>query len=161
MAVEILRSEHVVMGKSCEGYTWRRREGGSEYLSQSYSCWLNIVKEVSVLQAKGVNVVNYVRLKLGNVESTSFWEDNWINGGVLKDVFPRLYALEAQLDILSDMVREIGLVPMSDRYIWYLEGSGDFSIASIRKVIDDKFLPNVSSKTRWVKYVPIKVNILA
>nr|GEX21480.1 RNA-directed DNA polymerase, eukaryota [Tanacetum cinerariifolium] len=112
---------------------------GQNILSRSYSCWLNIVKE----------------------------EDNWINGGVLKDVFPRLYALEvykkvyAQLDILSYMVREIGLVPMSDRYIWSLEGSGDFSVASIRKVIDDKFLPNVSSKTRWVKYVPIKVNILA
>nr|GEX45562.1 RNA-directed DNA polymerase, eukaryota [Tanacetum cinerariifolium] len=59
------------------------------------------------------------------------------------------------------MVREVGLVPMSDRYIWSLEGSRDFSIASIRKVIDDKLLPNVSSKTRWVKYVPIKVNILA
>nr|GEX89590.1 RNA-directed DNA polymerase, eukaryota [Tanacetum cinerariifolium] len=44
--------------------------------------------------------------------------------------------------------------------IWSLEGSGDFSVASIRKVIDDKLLPNVSSKTRWVKYVPINVNIL-
>nr|GEX85411.1 putative RNA-directed DNA polymerase, eukaryota, reverse transcriptase zinc-binding domain protein [Tanacetum cinerariifolium] len=82
-----------------------------------------------------------------NRESTLFWEDNWINGGVLKDVFPRLYALEmckkvyvslklkdssletsfrrkvrggaeqAQLDILSDMVREVGFVPMSDRQI--------------------------------------------
>ncbi|GJX49790.1 RNA-directed DNA polymerase, eukaryota, reverse transcriptase zinc-binding domain protein [Tanacetum coccineum] len=140
---------------------------GQNISSRSYSCWLNIVKEVSVLQAKGVNVMNYVRLKLGNGESTSFWEDNWINDGVLKDVFPRLYNLEMwgaeqlQLDILSDLVREVGLVPMSDRYIWSLEGSGDFSVASIRKVIDDKFLPNVSSKTRWVKYVPIKVNILA
>nr|GEY31218.1 RNA-directed DNA polymerase, eukaryota, reverse transcriptase zinc-binding domain protein [Tanacetum cinerariifolium] len=137
---------------------------GQNISSRSYSCCLNIVKEVSVLQAKGVNVMNYVRLKLGNGESTSFWEDNWINGGVLKDVFPRLYALEmckkvyvslklkdsnletsfhrkvrggaeqAQLDILSNMVREVGLVPMSDRYIWSLEGSGDFSVASIRKV---------------------------
>ncbi|GJV01931.1 RNA-directed DNA polymerase, eukaryota, reverse transcriptase zinc-binding domain protein [Tanacetum coccineum] len=109
---------------------------GQNISSQFYSCWLNIVKDVSVLQAKGVNVMNYVRLKLGGAE-------------------------QSQLDILSDMVREVGLVPMSDRYIWSLEGSGDFSVASIRKVIDDKFLPNVSSKTRWVKYVPIKVNILA
>nr|GFC95342.1 RNA-directed DNA polymerase, eukaryota, reverse transcriptase zinc-binding domain protein [Tanacetum cinerariifolium] len=67
---------------------------GRNISSRSYSCWLNIVKDVSVLQAKRVNVMNYVRLKLGNGESTSFWEDNWINGGVLKDVFPRLYALE-------------------------------------------------------------------
>nr|GEY66783.1 RNA-directed DNA polymerase, eukaryota [Tanacetum cinerariifolium] len=109
---------------------------GRNISSRSYSCWLNIVKGVSVLQAKGVKVMNYVRLKLRGAE-------------------------QAQLDILSDMVREVGLVPMSDMYIWSLEGSGDFSVASIRKVIDDKFLPNVSSKTRWVKYVPIKVNILA
>ncbi|GJY32697.1 RNA-directed DNA polymerase, eukaryota [Tanacetum coccineum] len=125
----------------------RKKEGGSNISSRSIML-VNIVKEVSVLQAKGVNVMNYVRLKLGNGESTSFWEDNWINGGVLKDVFPRLYALEmckkVSLDILSVMVREVGLVPMSDRYIWSLEGSGDFSVASIRKVIDDKFLPNVS-----------------
>nr|GEZ83120.1 RNA-directed DNA polymerase, eukaryota, reverse transcriptase zinc-binding domain protein [Tanacetum cinerariifolium] len=67
---------------------------GQNISSRSYSCWLNIVKEVSVLQAKGVNVMNYVRLKLGNGESTSFWEDNWINSVVLKDVFPCLYALE-------------------------------------------------------------------
>nr|GEZ24305.1 RNA-directed DNA polymerase, eukaryota [Tanacetum cinerariifolium] len=120
-----------VEGKSCEGYTWRRLEGGSEYFVLILSCWLNIMKEVSVLQAKGVNVMKYVRLKLGGAE-------------------------QAQLDILSDMVREVGLVHMSDRYTWSLEGSGDFSVAFIRKVIDDKFLPNVSSKTRWVKYVPIK-----
>ncbi|GJY28720.1 RNA-directed DNA polymerase, eukaryota [Tanacetum coccineum] len=42
-----------------------------------------------------------------------------------------------------------------------LEGSGDFSVASIRKLIDDKMLPKVSFKTRWSKDVPIKVNILA
>nr|GEW45914.1 RNA-directed DNA polymerase, eukaryota [Tanacetum cinerariifolium] len=104
-------------------------KAGQNISSRSYSCWLNIVKVVSILQAKGVNVMNYVRLKLGGAE-------------------------QAQLDILSDMVREVGLVPMSDR-TW------DFSVASIRKVIDDKFMSNVSSKTRWVKYVPIKVNILA
>ncbi|GKB42195.1 hypothetical protein Tco_0887137 [Tanacetum coccineum] len=140
-----------------------RREGGVRFSSRSYSCWLNIVKEVSVLQAKGVNVMNYVRLKLGNGESTSFWEDKWINGGVLKDVFPRLYALEmckkvsvslklkdssletsfrrkvrgaeqSQLDILSDMVRSWSLCYVESVYLVF-EGSGDFSVAIFRKVI--------------------------
>nr|GEZ00973.1 RNA-directed DNA polymerase, eukaryota [Tanacetum cinerariifolium] len=50
---------------------------------------------------------------------------------------------------------------MSDRWIWALECSGDFSVASVRKVIDDKSLPEVDSKTRWIKYVPIKVNVHA
>ncbi|GJU31963.1 RNA-directed DNA polymerase, eukaryota [Tanacetum coccineum] len=39
--------------------------------------------------------------------------------------------------------------------------SGDFSVASVRKIIDDKSLSDVESKTRWIKYVPIKVNVHA
>nr|GEW40935.1 RNA-directed DNA polymerase, eukaryota, reverse transcriptase zinc-binding domain protein [Tanacetum cinerariifolium] len=143
---------------------------GQNISSRFYSCWLNIVKEVSVLQAKGVNVMNYVILKLGNEESTSFWEDNWINGGVLKDVFPRLYALEMCKKVYVSLKLKDSSLETSFRRkvrgcgtgaVGHLVRYGDFSVASIRKVIDDKFLPNVSSKTRWVKYVPIKVNILA
>ncbi|GJT70732.1 RNA-directed DNA polymerase, eukaryota, partial [Tanacetum coccineum] len=39
--------------------------------------------------------------------------------------------------------------------------SGDFSVTSVRKIIDDKSLSDVDSKTRWIKYVPIKVNVHA
>nr|GFA51208.1 RNA-directed DNA polymerase, eukaryota [Tanacetum cinerariifolium] len=46
-------------------------------------------------------------------------------------------------------------------WIWALESSGDFSVAPVRKVIDDKSLPEVDSKTWWIKYVPIKVNVHA
>nr|GEW85392.1 RNA-directed DNA polymerase, eukaryota, reverse transcriptase zinc-binding domain protein [Tanacetum cinerariifolium] len=63
------------------------------------------------------------------------------------------------LNIVKEM--EVNLVPMSDRYAWSLESSGEFLVASIRKKINNNYLPNVSSMTRWVKYVPIKVNILA
>nr|GEV82032.1 RNA-directed DNA polymerase, eukaryota [Tanacetum cinerariifolium] len=102
---------------------------GQNISSRSYSCWLNIVKE-----------------------------DNWINDGVLKDVFPRLYALEMCKKVYVSLKLKDSSLETSFRRKVYLslEGSGDFSVASIRKVIDDKFLPNVSSKTRWVKYVPIK-----
>ncbi|GKC20760.1 RNA-directed DNA polymerase, eukaryota [Tanacetum coccineum] len=34
-------------------------------------------------------------------------------------------------------------------------------VASVRKLIDDKMLPKVATKTRWIKFVPIKVNVLA
>ncbi|GKA08008.1 RNA-directed DNA polymerase, eukaryota [Tanacetum coccineum] len=37
----------------------------------------------------------------------------------------------------------------------------DFSVASVRKLIDDKSIPVVDYKTRWIKYVPIKVNVHA
>nr|GEZ77634.1 RNA-directed DNA polymerase, eukaryota, reverse transcriptase zinc-binding domain protein [Tanacetum cinerariifolium] len=38
-------------------------------------------------------------------------------------------------------------------------GSCEFTITSVRKMIDDFMLPEVSSKTRWIKAVPIKVNV--
>ena len=40
-------------------------------------------------------------------------------------------------------------------------GSGEFSVASVRRYIDDHMLPDVSSKTRWLKAVPKKVNVHA
>ncbi|GKC59119.1 hypothetical protein Tco_1086717, partial [Tanacetum coccineum] len=48
-----------------------------------------------------------------------------------------------------------------DTWTWSLEGSGEFSVSSIRKTIDASFLPCGNVKTRWVKEVPIKINILA
>ncbi|GKD62306.1 RNA-directed DNA polymerase, eukaryota, reverse transcriptase zinc-binding domain protein, partial [Tanacetum coccineum] len=42
-----------------------------------------------------------------------------------------------------------------------LEGSGDFTVASVRKMINDFMIPEVSYKTRWIKAVPIKVNVHA
>nr|GFB35488.1 RNA-directed DNA polymerase, eukaryota [Tanacetum cinerariifolium] len=50
---------------------------------------------------------------------------------------------------------------MMDRWFWALEGSGEFTKTSVRKMIDDFILPEVSSKTRWIKAVPIKVNVHA
>ncbi|GKC57067.1 RNA-directed DNA polymerase, eukaryota [Tanacetum coccineum] len=53
----------------------------------------------------------------------------------------------------------LGVSP--DRWSCALEGSGEFSVASVRKVIDDNRLPDVSTQTRWIKAVPIKVNVHA
>ncbi|GJS25974.1 RNA-directed DNA polymerase, eukaryota [Tanacetum coccineum] len=53
------------------------------------------------------------------------------------------------------------LVPCEDRYVWTLESDGVFSVASIRKEIDGNRFQDVSLPTRWVKSVPIKVNIIA
>ena len=48
---------------------------------------------------------------------------------------------------------------MSDRWSWSLDGSGEFSVRSVRCFIDDALLPK--SPTRWIKLIPIKVNVLA
>ena len=51
--------------------------------------------ELNVLKNQGVNVFDFMQLKLGNGESVAFWEDNWIGDNVLKEVYPRMYALES------------------------------------------------------------------
>ncbi|GJW89592.1 RNA-directed DNA polymerase, eukaryota [Tanacetum coccineum] len=68
---------------------------------------------------------------------------------------------QVQLDSLTEVVRSINLVSSADRWIWNLESSGEFSVASARKKIDEIRFPIVKDATRWVKCVPIKVNILA
>ncbi|GJX40529.1 RNA-directed DNA polymerase, eukaryota [Tanacetum coccineum] len=61
-----------------------------------------------------------------------------------------------QFDSLKAMVEGSSLVNIRDRWIWSLQSSGDFTIASIRKLIDEFTLSEVSSSTRWIKAVPIK-----
>ncbi|GJR43190.1 RNA-directed DNA polymerase, eukaryota [Tanacetum coccineum] len=166
-------------------YALNRGESGGQ------TCWMSIVKEVKVLKGRGVNVLDFIRLKLGNGESSSFWDDKWYEGGVIKELFPRLYALEtyknatvsmklmassidhsfrrsvrsgveeSQFNSLLEIVQVTNLVPCEDRYRWFLESDGVFSVASIRKLIDEQRFQEVGLSTRWVKSVPSKVNITA
>ncbi|GJT77712.1 RNA-directed DNA polymerase, eukaryota [Tanacetum coccineum] len=49
---------------------------------------------------------------------------------------------------------------MSDHWSWSLNSTGDFLVSSVRNFIDDAFLPKLDAPTRWVKEIPIKINIL-
>nr|GEY95359.1 RNA-directed DNA polymerase, eukaryota [Tanacetum cinerariifolium] len=66
-----------------------------------------------------------------------------------------------QLTALSDMMDSVVITPKEDRFVWSLENSGDFSVKSIRKRIDDTRFIGGEIGTRWIKSVPIKVNIMA
>ncbi|GKC04683.1 RNA-directed DNA polymerase, eukaryota, reverse transcriptase zinc-binding domain protein [Tanacetum coccineum] len=155
------------------------------------SIWLDIVHELELIKKQGIDVINCIHKKLGNRANTVFWDDVWRGDVAFKHMYPRLYAMEScknvnvatkmsyssldysfrrvprggveqtQYAALLAKVEGVSLVNMKDRWVWSLEGSGDFSVASIRKLIDDKMLPKVSFKTRWSKVVPIKVNVLA
>nr|GEW79171.1 RNA-directed DNA polymerase, eukaryota [Tanacetum cinerariifolium] len=145
----------------------------------SRSCWLNIVHEAKILTQKGITLRDVMRIKLGNGENTSFWEDCWIEGDSLRNRFPRLYTLESckritvgektrqpslefsfrrntiggveqeQLGDLVTLMHDVSLSPMADRWTWALENSGEFIVSSVRKHIDDKLIPGVGSKTRF------------
>ncbi|GJX71519.1 RNA-directed DNA polymerase, eukaryota, reverse transcriptase zinc-binding domain protein [Tanacetum coccineum] len=129
--------------------------------------------------------------KLGNGENTRFWEDPWKGGVPLKNLFPRIFSLEmdksisvaskladssgctslrriprggiehAQMEELHSFLDNTILSDMQDRWRWTLSGDGEFSVSTLRGLIDDKTIASVGSKTRWNNFVPSKINILA
>nr|GEW17485.1 RNA-directed DNA polymerase, eukaryota, reverse transcriptase zinc-binding domain protein [Tanacetum cinerariifolium] len=101
------------------------------------SCWLSIVNEINYLKNKGINSLDFMHVKLGNGDKTAFGEDIWIEGKALKNRVPRGGVEQEQFDELSALVHDVTLTPMSDRWIRALESSGDFSVASVRKVKTD------------------------
>ncbi|GJR32954.1 RNA-directed DNA polymerase, eukaryota [Tanacetum coccineum] len=131
------------------------------------------------------------RKELGNGENTLFWDDYWLADSTLKHLYPRLYALELnKSNMVADKLRDSSLISsfrrtprggieedhlrllkaststlllpqITDRWIWSLESSRDFSVKSVHIFIDDSMLPKEEVSTRWVKCIPIKVNIFA
>ncbi|GKD12039.1 RNA-directed DNA polymerase, eukaryota, reverse transcriptase zinc-binding domain protein [Tanacetum coccineum] len=124
------------------------------FYSQKTSFWANVIKAIHG-EDGNVDKAHYIGGRTCWMSIVHEVKDNWCSGGILKDLFPRLYALEScKLVNVCTKLNDPSLV-------WNLESPGDFSVSSIRKVIDEKRFPKVCSKTRWVKYVSIKVNVLA
>ncbi|GKB77139.1 hypothetical protein Tco_0944034, partial [Tanacetum coccineum] len=48
-----------------------------------------------------------------------------------------------------------------DSWSWTLNNSGGYTVASSRNMIDSRLLPKGDLKTRWIRYVPNKVNTFA
>nr|GFB33523.1 RNA-directed DNA polymerase, eukaryota [Tanacetum cinerariifolium] len=74
---------------------------------------------------------------------------------------PRGGTEESQFDLFNSCIADLVLPQMLDRWFLSLEGSGEFSVKSTRIPINDSFHPIGDVPTRWVKLVPIKINIFA
>ncbi|GJU55348.1 RNA-directed DNA polymerase, eukaryota, reverse transcriptase zinc-binding domain protein [Tanacetum coccineum] len=155
------------------------------------SIWLDIMKETMHLKNQGTDLCGFIQKKIGNGIDTSFWEEIWRGDSAFKFLYPRLYALEPCKSItvaeklghtnlassfrrqprggieqeqflhLLTRLDDISLVDMRDMWSWSMDGTWEFFIVSVRKTIDESYLPEVSSKTRWIKIMPIKINIHA
>ncbi|GJZ04896.1 RNA-directed DNA polymerase, eukaryota, partial [Tanacetum coccineum] len=66
-----------------------------------------------------------------------------------------------QLEEVSKLIDSIELVELQDKWVWNLEGDGEFKVASARRYIDEGLSEMEGVQTRWVKLVPIKVNVFA
>nr|GEX13161.1 RNA-directed DNA polymerase, eukaryota [Tanacetum cinerariifolium] len=68
---------------------------------------------------------------------------------------------QAQMEMLKNILEGVSLNNSNDRWSWSLDGTGVFSVASVRRHIDEHVIPSGNKKTRWIKEVPIKINVHA
>nr|GEW69919.1 RNA-directed DNA polymerase, eukaryota [Tanacetum cinerariifolium] len=113
----------------------------------------------------------------------------WIGDNPLCFMFPRIFALEtnkdssvavklssvtsslrrpvrggsesSQLSLLQEYIEGTILSSLEDRWVWDLNEEGVFCVKDVRNLLDDVFLPKAHIATRWIKYVPIKLNVFA
>ncbi|GJS72132.1 RNA-directed DNA polymerase, eukaryota [Tanacetum coccineum] len=155
------------------------------------SPWVSILREVQSLKVWGIDLVCHCKKRVGDGLSTCFWEDTWMGDRPLKLMFPRIYALESnklctvaekrhpnaldqtfrrnfrggvelhQYMQLQDLIGAFIFSNSTDRWVWDLNGSGNFIVKDVRSMIDDFMLPKESDATRWIKCIPNKVNVFA
>ncbi|GKA44017.1 RNA-directed DNA polymerase, eukaryota, partial [Tanacetum coccineum] len=154
------------------------------------SIWNNILKEVNILNGRGVDLISHCKRRVSNGMHTQFWSDVWLGDQQLRYMFPRIYALEEnkecsvavklqgdvefslrrqvrggveaqQLVQLQDLIGSSVLVNTEDKWFWDLNGNGVFCVKDVRKLLDESFLPKEATATRWIKFVPIKINVFA
>ncbi|GKG22773.1 hypothetical protein Tco_0388076, partial [Tanacetum coccineum] len=146
----------------------------------SHSLWNSIIRTVSHLQAKGIDLFALCGRFVGDGNSTSFWGDNWCGTHPLKDFFPHDYALDenklctvaqrinvedwsgvlrrpprggAESNQFDELILAIRDVVLSDSvYGWNLElDSSGFSVASACIHIDEQILLGTLTSTRWLR----------
>ncbi|GKA57439.1 RNA-directed DNA polymerase, eukaryota, partial [Tanacetum coccineum] len=160
-----------------------------QYLFAAFnSSWSSIIKEVNSLKDKGVDLISHCKIRVGKGTCISFWNDLWIGDSMLKLSFLRLFALEEnkvisvadklhssisssfrrpvrggeeaqQLDQFSVILDSVSLSNMDDRWYWDLNGDGVFLVKDVRSLLDEVFLSKMDAPTRWIKCIPIKVNV--
>nr|GEY58676.1 hypothetical protein [Tanacetum cinerariifolium] len=155
------------------------------------SPWQDVILAIHSLQSKGINLMDFIQKKVSNGENTSFWDDSWLGEVALKVLYKRLYALEMcksisvaekmghpslshsfrrmprggveqkNYGLLCSKVAYLVLPNISDRRCLSLEGSQEFSVKSSRILIDNTILPKAEIPTKWLRVIPIKVNVHA
>ncbi|GKD46180.1 RNA-directed DNA polymerase, eukaryota, partial [Tanacetum coccineum] len=131
-------------------------------LSTTYpSTWNSIIKEFNYLKVQGVDVFYHYKIRIDTVKDISVacklqsplvssFHCN-VRGGIE----------EQQLEHLVALLDFVILSNSNDRWVSDLNGDGVFRVKDVRNLLDEFFLPRADVPTRWVKNIPIKVNIFA
>nr|GEX19591.1 RNA-directed DNA polymerase, eukaryota [Tanacetum cinerariifolium] len=154
------------------------------------SNWYAILRELQLLKSKGLDFLAHCNKRIGDGRDTRFWFDIWKGDKSFREDFPGLFALETdkkicvaekivlpidstfrrsvrggteqnQLSSLESFMETVSLSAVRDRWLCNLSWKGNFCVRDIHNYIDDMILPAYHEPTRWVKCVPIKINIFA
>ncbi|GJV05622.1 zinc finger, CCHC-type containing protein, partial [Tanacetum coccineum] len=71
---------------------------------------------------------------------------------------PRRGIEMAQLSELQAKIEHVTLSDHGDSWLWTLDSFG-FSISSVQYLVDSETLDTATNATRWIRHIPIKVNI--
>ncbi|GKC96340.1 hypothetical protein Tco_1161782, partial [Tanacetum coccineum] len=79
------------------------------------SPWLDIIRDISFLKSKGIDLLGFSKKKVGNGEKSPFWDDLWIgkDGGVEEEQFGNL----------SLCTTDFILPQIEDRWVWSLSST--------------------------------------
>ncbi|KAL4578257.1 hypothetical protein LXL04_014377 [Taraxacum kok-saghyz] len=152
--------------------------------------WYGVIRVLRRLREHHMDLMSLCPMRLGNGLSTDIWHGRWWDGGILAEVFPRVYALEVhrvisvgdcfrlgwstdvlrrlprggveqtQWESFLSVIRQVTLHDRSDRLGWTEDTSDCFSVASARRWLDRATLFRGGVQTTWNNWVPIKLNVL-
>ncbi|GJT97592.1 RNA-directed DNA polymerase, eukaryota, reverse transcriptase zinc-binding domain protein [Tanacetum coccineum] len=111
----------------------------------------------SILSSLTLYHMSIFNCPMGVLKLLELIRQNFFNGVSNSD--RRLALIGWDKIMASKKNANVLLLQINDHWVWNLESSGDFSVKSARSFIDDLLLPKADVPTRWVKVVPIKINI--
>nr|GEZ76786.1 hypothetical protein [Tanacetum cinerariifolium] len=120
---------------------------------------IKVDAELKSSKQKGIDLLSLCNRKLGNGGSTQFWNDIWCGNQALINRILRGGVEDAQLFELRLIIAHIVLTSQKDSWLWSLDVSKGFTVASVRSLIDSHTLECGLIATRWNRSIPIKVNI--
>nr|GFC39055.1 RNA-directed DNA polymerase, eukaryota [Tanacetum cinerariifolium] len=122
------------------------------FLSQDNSLWCQLISSIHESSTKDLSTAYPSTWNSIIKESplvSSFFRN--VRGGIE----------EQQLEHLVDLLDSVILSNSNDKWVSDLNGDGVFRVKDMRNLLDEFFLPRADVPTRWVKNIPIKVNIFA
>ncbi|GJV38519.1 RNA-directed DNA polymerase, eukaryota, reverse transcriptase zinc-binding domain protein [Tanacetum coccineum] len=157
--------------------------------SSCYSPWSGILSSIRRLKSKGIDLLSLCVRKIGNGASCRFWDDIWCGNQPFKLQFPRIYQLESvkdcfiadrigisdwiavfwrpprggaetsQFNDLLSLFQDVVLSDSSDSWMWSVDASSGYTVASCRTLIDSNILDVAPKATRLNRLIPNKVNV--